>query len=398
MVPPCATGDAHLEAHLDRLIDEVTALLGGPLPPAYEAAVRAVPRHVFLPDRLWLRDGEGGYRPCERAADPDEWMTAAYSDSPLVTQFTDGLPSSSASMPSMVLRTLLLAELTPHRKGSVQRVLELGTGTGFNAALLCALCGNQAVTTLELDPRLAARGEENLKSAGYTPTVVCTDAAGGWAPRAPYDRIVATFSVDHIPTAWLRQLSPGGRIVTPWTSAWCGYGTASLTGRQDGGADGRFHGFASFMPMRSPSPSPDGIEPAGESAVPGPGRVSGLSPWSVAGGDLDAEFHIGLTVPGACFAWDASGEHAHTRLHITDDTTLSWATVDYDGQHPDRFTVTEAGPRALWAEVEATYARWEQLGRPAVDRYGLSVTPNGGQTLWVNHPGRDHTVPVAARP
>ncbi|MFI9587057.1 protein-L-isoaspartate O-methyltransferase [Streptomyces sp. NPDC052236] len=67
----------------------------------------------------------------------------------------------------------------------------MGTGTGFNAALLCAVCGDQAVTTLELDPRLAARGEENLKAAGYARTVVCTDAAGGWAPRGPYDRIVA---------------------------------------------------------------------------------------------------------------------------------------------------------------------------------------------------------------
>jgi protein-L-isoaspartate O-methyltransferase len=253
----CASGDAHLEAHLDRLITEVTALLGGPVPPAYEAAVRAVPRHVFLPDQLWLRDGEGGYRPCERAADPEGWMTAAYSDAPLVTQFTDGLPSSSASMVSMVLRTLLLVELTPHRKGPVQRVLELGTGTGFSTALLCALCGDQAVTTLELDPRLAARGDENLKSAGYTPTVVCTDASGGWAPRGPYDRIVATFSVDHIPTAWLRQLSPGGRIVTPWTSAWCGYGTATLTGRQDGGAVHQFGDQPRFADAGDPGDGGD---------------------------------------------------------------------------------------------------------------------------------------------
>ncbi|ARZ65693.1 hypothetical protein SMD11_0025 [Streptomyces albireticuli] len=96
-------------AHIDRLLTDVTDLLDRQLPPGYARALRAVPRHLFLPDRLWLRDGEGGYRPCDRPANPDEWLTAAYTDTPLVTRFTDGLPSSSASMPSMVLRTLLLA-------------------------------------------------------------------------------------------------------------------------------------------------------------------------------------------------------------------------------------------------------------------------------------------------
>ncbi|MEU2490946.1 hypothetical protein [Streptomyces sp. NPDC007883] len=98
-----------------------------------------MPRHLFLPDRIWLRDGDGGYRPCDRTQDPDGWLAAAYTDTPLVTQFTDDVPTSSASMPSMVLRTLLLAGLDDPAASPPRRVMELGAGTGFHAALLCEL-------------------------------------------------------------------------------------------------------------------------------------------------------------------------------------------------------------------------------------------------------------------
>ncbi|MFI6084156.1 hypothetical protein ACIBBB_24775 [Streptomyces sp. NPDC051217] len=116
---------------------------------------------------------------------------------------------------------------------------------------------------------------------------------------------------------------------------------------------------------------------------------SALSPRAVAGGDLNAEFHVGLAVPGAYFGWDTSGDHAPTRLDVADDTGPSWATVDYDGHHADRFTVTQAGPRRLWDEITAAHARWQSLGRPSVDRYGLTATADGGHTAWVE--GTDGT-------
>lgn len=363
----------------DQLLAEVAQFID-PLPSAFDRAIHAVPRHLFLPPLIWLRDGNGGHQPCDRATAPDEWLSAAYSDAPLVTQFTDGLPTSSASMPSVVLRMLALAGLD--RKSARGRVLELGAGTGFNAALLCQLCGDQAVTTVELDPTLAAEAERNLKALGHAPKVVRGDARAGWSAGAPYERVIATFSVDRVPSAWLEQTERGGHIVTPWHSAWCsGYGTLVLTTTPDGGGEGRFHSFASFMPMRGPStatPSDDGRGDEAEQVT-----SSALSPWAVAGGDLNAEFHVGLTVPGAGYAWDASGEHAPTRLDVADDTGPSWATVDYDGHHADRFTVTQAGPRRLWDEITAAHARWENLGRPSVDGYGLMVNAAGAHTAWV---------------
>lgn len=364
--------------HIEELLAEVVQF-GGPLPPALERAVRVVPRHLFLPSLIWLRDGKGGHRPCDRATDPEQWLDAAYSDAPLVTQFTDGHPTSSASMPSVVLRMLVLAGLD--REPAPRRVLELGAGTGFNAALLSHLCGDEAVTTVELDSALAAQAERNLKAAGHTPEVVRGDAATGWSAGAPYERIIATFSVDRIPPAWLEQTNPGGRIITPWNSAWCGYGTLVLMPGPDGGGEGRFHDFASFMAMREPAPA--AVPPAGYGGMLERTTSSALSPWTVAGGNLNAEFHIGLAVPGAYFDWDTSGDHAVTRLRVDDDTGPSWATVDYDGRTTDRFTVTQAGPRCLWDEITAAHARWETLDRPSVDQYGLTVNAAGAQAAWV---------------
>ncbi|MFJ9078748.1 protein-L-isoaspartate O-methyltransferase [Streptomyces sp. NPDC102278] len=385
-------GDAPADDVLvDGLLTAVAEQLDQPLPAGLEQVLRRVHRHRFLPDRIWQRDVSGGYEPVDRATEPDRWTAAAYSDEPLVTRFTDGLPSSSASMPSMVARMLLLAGFggsSPGPAAPGARVLEWGAGTGYNAALLCALVGDRRVTTVELDPVIAAEAQENLKATGYTPTVVVGDAADCRPPGGPHDVVLATFSVDHIPPTWLTQVPSGGRIVTPWSSAWCTYGTLALTSHQHGRAEGRFHSFASFMQMARPGTDRCGPAPGpaarGADARQAVRSSTTLSPWAVAGGDLDTEFHIGLTVPGTAFAWDTGGEHAPTRLHVA-DTADSWATVDHDGLTSAAFTVTQAGPRRLWDEIATAHRHWEQLGRPGIDRYGLTVT-GPTTTVWVDTP------------
>lgn len=188
------TGHPAEGALVDGLLVAVAEQLGRPLPARLQAAFRRVPRHWFLPDRIWLRDGSGGYQPVDRATEPDGWLAAAYSDEPLGTRLTDGLPSSSASMPSMVARMLLLAGLTePHARDDARarvRVLELGAGTRHQRA------GEPEGGRLRADGR--GRGRRL-----------------GLAAECPYNVVLSTFSVDRIPSAWLAQLRPGGRIVTP---------------------------------------------------------------------------------------------------------------------------------------------------------------------------------------
>ncbi|WP_446041523.1 hypothetical protein [Streptomyces sp. SID1121] len=107
--------------------------------PWVRRAADAVPRHVFAPDRLWRWDGQA-YVPVDRDDDPDGWSAVVYGgpDDAAVTQVTDGLPSSSLSCEAVVADMLDSLLLEPGH-----RVLELGTGTGRNAALLAWRAGGR---------------------------------------------------------------------------------------------------------------------------------------------------------------------------------------------------------------------------------------------------------------
>ncbi|MEV6553041.1 methyltransferase domain-containing protein [Streptomyces sp. NPDC051597] len=396
------------------LVAEVARKFEEPLPQRYDEALRRVSRHLFLPDVVWPRDGVGGWRPVTRESEPAAWWQAAYADAPLVTQFTDGQPSSSASMPSLVVRALMLADPAHHVGTAVYRApgagtgqgnfrfLELGTGTGYNAALLCALHGDSAVTTQELDPQLAQRARRALKSAGYTPTIVIGDASRELLHREGlFDVIEATFSVDHVPDTWRAAVRPGGRIVTPWFSDWSAFGTLAVDVYADGAAVGRFHPFGSFMTMRIP-----GTPSAGATTQhsDGPGQQGGadavsttsLSPWRVAGADPDADFHLGIAVPHVSYEWDTSGQHVPVRLWLAHVDQESVAAIDYDGRDASRFTVRQWGPKCLWDAAEAAYARWELLGRPGVGDHTLTITPEGEHVVHV-HDGQTPFLPRLSR-
>ncbi len=270
----------------------------------------------------------------------------------------------------------------------------MGTGTGFNAGLLAALLGQDAVTTLDLAPSLTTQAQRNLKTAGYAPTVIEANAAAGWPPGAPYDRILATFSVDSFPDAWRGQVRPEGLIVTPWYSDWTAYGMLSLAVAADGAAQGRFHPQGSYMTMRTHHPAAQtpaapggaarhlGSGTAARASTP-PSRTC-LSPWAVSG-DPDTEFHLGLTVPNTSYDWDTTGEHAPIRFALY-SADGSVAAVDYDGQQAHEFTVTQIGRRRPGDETEAAYARWERFGRPGVERHGLTITPDSTHRVWIDDP------------
>ncbi|MFD5097555.1 methyltransferase domain-containing protein [Streptomyces albidochromogenes] len=377
---------------VDRLLHDIEETLGRPVPPVYAGALRAVPRHEFLPDRYWVRDGRGGYTLRDRTKDPDGWMTTAYTDTPAVTQFSDAppddpaggsMPSSSASQPSMVITALIDAE---PRHG--HRILEIGTGTGFNAALLTAHLGAGQVTTVEVDPLLTTTAQQHLNRLDLAPTVLCTDGTLGAPNGAPYDRILATCSVRTVPPAWVQQTATGGRIITPWDSAWSCYGTLTLTKRPDETAQGRFAPYGSYMTIRGQQPDIDLERDILRTGQTPTRSTTTISPWAVAGGNLDTEFHLGLTTPGAWYAWDPATDAAHTRLWIADTTATSWAAIDYDGQQASTFAVSQYGPRHLWDEVETAYRQWTALGQPGVHRYGMTVNPDGTPTPWLDCPGQ----------
>lgn len=159
---------------------------------AIESAFRTVPRHLFLPDL------------------PPEKV---YIDEAIGTKFLlDGRAISSSSQPSIMAIMLAQLDLSPG-----QRVLEIGAGTGYNAALLSHIVGEDgSVTTVDIDQDTALAAREHLAAAGNSHVrVVCADGFAGLAEGAPYDRVLLTVGTADPSPAWWEQLAPGGRLVLP---------------------------------------------------------------------------------------------------------------------------------------------------------------------------------------
>ena len=185
------TDGASLAERRERLVAEVLQT-SGIRDERIAAALRDVPRHLFLPH-----------------LPPED----AYLDDAIVTKRdAEGQPISSSSQPAIMAIMLDQLALTPG-----QRVLEIGAGTGYNAALISHIVGpSGAVVSVDIEPDLVETARGHLASAGYPDvTVVAADGADGYSPSAPYDRGSATVGVSDLAPAWLSQAAAGARIVVP---------------------------------------------------------------------------------------------------------------------------------------------------------------------------------------
>lgn len=192
--------------------DALVAQIGGCLSasPHLRDAFLAIPRHLFVSD-FYERVNGTDQLIRKRDLSEQEWMSHIYQDKPLITSLDRyGLPESSSSQPSIMAKMLDSLDVQPG-----QRVLEIGTGTGYNAALLAYLTGDPScVTTIDIDEQLIEQARPAIEQVGGRGmTVMCADGREGYAPGAPYDRMIATGSVDRVPLAWVEQLIVGGQMV-----------------------------------------------------------------------------------------------------------------------------------------------------------------------------------------
>ncbi|WP_131764656.1 methyltransferase domain-containing protein [Candidatus Protofrankia californiensis] len=358
-------------------------------------AVRAVPRHVLVP-RFCPWQGSAG--PCPPkdvlvdGADPaqrDRWLAAVYADETLVTQITrvqlpDDVgggtlcrPTSSSTLPSLLVRMLTDLDVA-----AGMRVLEIGTGTGYTAALLCARLGDRAIASIDLHPGLIDAARRRLAAIGYHPALATGDGADGMPAPAPYDRIITTVSAPLVPTAWIDQLRPGGLLQVDLRGD-AGGRIALLNHDRPGVLSGRFAAHpGNFMPMRI---DPDYPLRAGHNlSVTIDVRGTRHTHSTI---DLAAFDHPGfrlvlhLRFPSARgFVRQPDG---HRR--VLEESDGSWAEVHPASTPGSPHPVRYAGPRNLWATVEDAYRRWTRAGRPGPARLGLTVTADQHE-LWVDSP------------
>ena len=349
-----------------------------------------VPREVFVPqyyrwanNQTILVDG----------ADPqqyDDWISGVYADKALTVHLTPapdivdtaGVPTSSSSMPTVMAGMLEVLDLQPDH-----RVLEIGTGTGYNAALLCHRVGASNVFSVELNPDLAENARAALASIGLHPTIIVGDGATASGLGEPFDRIIATASVDHIPPGWINQLRTDGVIVADLRGNLDG-GLIRLAESGNGVVSGHFLDLpGSFMPMRTrlDSPHRDGEnwETPLDKINPHYG-LTAIDPHfiaSIRSLRFITQMHLaGHRLRG--FTPDPDGQELSG--HATDG---SWFTVGLNAAASEHYPVLQGGPHRLWDTVEHACATWRRLGQPDPTRLGVTAHDHVAlQHVWIDHP------------
>jgi protein-L-isoaspartate O-methyltransferase len=358
--------------------------------------IAAVPRDPFIPETIWVDIGaahsRSGFIALSKRDDLRRWRELVAGNEPVITQVDEGRtaagdtgwsPSSSCSKPSVVADMLDALDVRPG-----QSVLEIGTGTGWNAALLCRrVRARGRVVSIEVDPVIAEGARAALDAAGYSPLVITGDGAEGYPDAAPYDRVIATAAVrETVPTTWLAQTRPGGLIVTPWGTDYCNGVMLTLHVTTDHSATGRFHGDLAFMRLRAHrrrfyEPTDAQIQCAEVTTT----DVHGWDFFYMINSD-QAGFSIGLQVPRCALTVELNkyGEGHHV-LELDDITTQSWARLDAHLTSPNPLIVHQLGPRRLWDEAVAAYDWWYKQDKPDLARFAMTVTTDT-QTVWLDEP------------
>ncbi|MEU2787622.1 methyltransferase domain-containing protein [Streptomyces sp. NPDC007100] len=323
--------------------------------PRWRAAFEEVPRHLFVP-YFFVATPRGYQRLSGSDPDPRQrarWLDGVYTDGPLATCMRDGELVSSSSQPSLM--AMMLEELRVEEAeapgagpgtgtgGTGCRVLEIGTGTGYNAALMAHRLGAERVTTVDLDEEITGPARERLAASGYRPAVVTGDGALGCPERAPYDRTIATCALSAVPPAWIAQSTPGALILAPLAT---GLIALRVTDPGAGRAEGRFLATpAYFVPLRAQADATEepGEEPEPRSA-PGGGR--------------------------------RDDRHGLPREVLRDE----------------RFHFLRTLTAASLTPHEA-HDLWRQEDRPRRERFGVTVD-GAGQRAWLDTPDGPHSWPL----
>jgi protein-L-isoaspartate O-methyltransferase len=333
--------------------------------PQWRTAIQETPRHHYVP--VFYRQTRGAWQSVR--SDDAGYFDTVYSDTALTTQLTDGRATSSSSQPSLMTDMLGALDIEDSNK-----VGEVATGTGYNAALICHRVGDKNVITMEVDSTLAQQARARLNEHGYAPVVLTGDARAGFPGNPTLDRLIITCGLDTFPYGLAHGMRPGGVIVCP-----LGRGNVRLQVQDGGILEGNFlAGGSCFMKARDEGTTgsityPHHSEPAQAHTTATPhDRVN----------DEAFRFIQSLALGEFNDATEMDGNGTTTGYRI-------W-TRDGSWAHAEGTKVRQAGPHRLWDGIEEAHSWFESHGHPSRHRFGTTITPYA-QRYWLDEP--DNLVP-----
>lgn len=393
-----------LRAALAAELAEAALLAGTRLlvDPGWRHAIETVPRHWFVPG-FYQEGGRSGehalqvWEPVTENLDRGGWLAGIYQDQTLITQLdgdepdwgkplprVGGSPTSSSTLPSLVLRMWADADLRDGHK-----VLEIGTGTGYSIALASQRFGSTRLTSVEVDPDRLDQAAKGLRACGYAPGLAVADGLYGYRPNAPYDRIVAACSVRKIPQEWLDQITPGGKILTTLSGWMYGFARVLITVGADGTAEGPLlPGTISFMLARTDTPPMFGPpshwevltrDVAGRQSRHDPARIGEPTEEG-----FFAQFLAQLAAP------NTQRTSAGDLTYLVDVVSGSAASITPEGQG---WSVRQAGPVRMWDAIEAAMDAWDQAGRPGPELFRMRIDSAGQHIFHPAVPDLAYTLP-----
>ena len=342
---------------------------GAPLSDDLAAAFATVPREAFVAEGF--RGADGWVRPGDK-----EFLPAVYRDDVLVTKIDGRIPVSSSSQPSLMAIMLAALELRPG-----MRVLEIGAGTGYNAALMATL--GARVTSVDVQADVTERARAALSRAGIDGVRVEHGDGYTGAPGERFDRVIVTVGVAGLSPRWLAQLDPDGLVVAPVEHA----GTHPVLAAR-GSADGPVtasvvcpSGFMSAAgpltadhPYAHPAPAVAG-ELTDLVPVAGPRWPQPLTSFSY----RDLWYAAGVWYRRATHA--AVRGHEQSLLMLLDEARTGGAAILRDGG----ILAGGADADRYARDAADVLQRWDSAGHPPMQewRVALALTGRPEAPIWV---------------
>jgi protein-L-isoaspartate(D-aspartate) O-methyltransferase len=364
------------EVHND-LVDRLIAR-GSLWSPGLIDAFRATPRHLFL-DQVYHHHG-GGWRTLDPEQLSEDDLRLIASDRALTTHLSNAGPDeqpvaiSSSSQPSLMAQMLEDLYLEPG-----QRILEIGAGTGYNAALLAHVVGADPdgyVVSIDVDREVLDSARRHLSPLPDRRVELCHDDGRlGFPAAAPFDRIQVTAATPDMEPAWLEQLTDGGLVQAPVDLA-PGLAYVMQGEVRDGIFTGGLTRAAYFMPLRDEGEAGRDRN-APEAPLPGPERFQAVSaPWA-GWSERRAASEVDDFLPGlAMLAWL---EGLSLGYATCPDGRSGHAVVDLvHGQAcwlgPYEWRISGKGGHEMGLRL---WRQWLDLGGPRPEEWRLSLAAEG---------------------